>query len=99
MCPVAQSEPSQLRRHTDSSLSSDLGQINEFADSLVLAEEDRLEAGDNYGSEDQDVEPVVVKRRGPICYYVMNLAKYGELYRLVEMNDRFSEPLVRYLFK
>ena len=29
----------------------------------------------------------------------MNFAKYGELYRLVEMNERLSEPLVRYLFK
>lgn len=28
----------------------------------------------------------------------MKLAEYGELYRLVEMNDRLSEELVRYLF-
>ena len=28
----------------------------------------------------------------------MNLAKYGDLYRLVEYNDRFSEGLVRNLF-
>ena len=29
----------------------------------------------------------------------MNFAKYGELYRLIEINDHLSEPLVRYLFK
>ena len=63
-----------------------------------MAEEDRLEAGNGYGSE-EDAEPIVVKRTGPICYYVMNFAKYGELYRLVEINERLSEPLVRYLFK
>jgi hypothetical protein len=28
----------------------------------------------------------------------MKLAEYGELYRLVEMNDRLSEELVQYLF-
>jgi serine/threonine protein kinase len=28
----------------------------------------------------------------------MKLAEYGELYRLVEMNDRLSEDLVQYLF-
>jgi len=69
-------------------------------DSSLLAEEDRLEAGRrySYGSE-EDVQAEVIKRRGPICYYVMNFAKYGELYRLVEINERLSEPLVRYLFK
>lgn len=36
-----------------------------------MAEEDRLEARRSYGSE-VDNEPVVVKRRGPICYFVMN---------------------------
>jgi serine/threonine protein kinase len=28
----------------------------------------------------------------------MKLAEYGELYRLIEMNNRFSEELVQYLF-
>ena len=40
----------------------------------------------------------MLKRQGPICYYVMNLAKYGDLFRLVEYNERFSEGLVRNLF-
>ena len=40
----------------------------------------------------------MLKRQGPICYYVINLAKYGDLFRLVEYNERFSEGLVRNLF-
>ena len=65
----------------------------------ALAEEDRLEARRSYSSED-DHETTIVKRKGPICYFVMNFAKYGELFRLVEINsERFTEPVVRYLFK
>ena len=44
-------------------------------------------------------EPQVLKRWGPVCYYVMNLAQYGDLYRLVEYNEKFSEGLVRHLFQ
>jgi serine/threonine protein kinase len=40
----------------------------------------------------------LIRRRGQVCYYVMKLAEYGELYRLVEMNERLSEELVQYLF-
>ena len=66
---------------------------------ISLAEEDQLErASGSYYSENVGDEPQVLKRQGPICYYVMNLAKYGDLYRLVEYNDRFSEGLVRHLF-
>lgn len=43
-------------------------------------------------------QTVHIKRQGQICYYVMKLAEYGELYRLVEMNQRLSEDLVQYLF-
>ena len=70
-----------------------------------MAEEDRLEDGlesdvsDSYHSEDIIDEPQVLKRQGSICYYVMNLAKYGDLYRLVEYNERLSESLVRHLFQ
>ena len=70
---------------------------------ISFAEEDRLDS-DRYSpescqSEDiNDIEVQVIKRQHPICYYVMHLAKYGDLYRLVECNDRFSENLVRNLF-
>lgn len=71
-------------------------------DLISLAEEDRLESvrknSDSYHSEDIADEPLVLKRQGPICYYVMNLAKHGDLFRLVEYNERFSEGLVRNLF-
>lgn len=40
----------------------------------------------------------MLKRKGPVCYYVMKLAEYGEMYRLIEMNERLSDDLVRYLF-
>jgi serine/threonine protein kinase len=40
----------------------------------------------------------VLKRRDKICYYVMKLAEYGELYRIIELNERLSEDLVRHLF-
>jgi len=96
-----------LRRGTDSSSNgSDL--VSRQLNSLVqasscdgMAEEDRLEARRSYGSDDHaSEEPVVIKRRGPICYFVMNFAKYGELFRLVEINsERLSEPAVRYLFR
>jgi len=107
LCPASQSEESLLRRNgTDSSsngseaVTRQINNVIPVNDSSLLAEEDRLEAVRrySYGSE-EDVEAEVIKRRGPICYYVMNFAKYGELYRLVEINERLSEPLVRYLFK
>lgn len=40
---------------------------------------------------------VVTKKTG-VCYYVMKLAEYGELYRFVEHTERFSEPLAKSLF-
>ena len=67
-----------------------------------MAEEDRLEARRSYGSEESPhpQEPVVVKKRGPICYFVMNAAKYGELFRLIDINQEpLSEPVGRYLFR
>jgi hypothetical protein len=40
----------------------------------------------------------IVKRKTSICYLVMKLAEYGELYRFVEHTDRFSEKLAKVLF-
>ena len=71
---------------------------------ISLAEEDRLEfdqrISESYHSEDvvEEAQPLVLKRQGPVCYYVMNLAKHGDLFRLVEYNERFSDGLVRHLF-
>ena len=112
MCPTTQSNQSLFeigkKRHTESSSSNTSETVtrqlrsvipSQSDDSLLLAEEDRLEAAAMASSNSQELEPVVVKRQGPICYYVMNFAKYGELFRLVEINERLSEDLVRYLFK
>ena len=41
----------------------------------------------------------IVKEKNMICYYVMSLAKYGEIYRLRDASEKFSDDLVRYLFK
>jgi serine/threonine protein kinase len=40
-----------------------------------------------------------VRRKENICYYVMKLAEYGELYRFIEHTDRFSERFARTLFQ
>jgi len=40
----------------------------------------------------------ILKRQTKVCYYVMKLAEYGELYRIIEINERFSEDLIRHLF-
>jgi len=39
-----------------------------------------------------------IKRKSRVCYYVMKLAEYGELYKFIEHTDRFSERLARNLF-
>jgi len=38
-----------------------------------------------------------VKRKTDVCYYVMKLAEYGELYSFIEHTDRFSEEMTRYI--
>lgn len=41
---------------------------------------------------------IVMKRKTNICYYVMKLASYGELFKLVQGTERFSENLSRSIF-
>lgn len=38
------------------------------------------------------------KKTFKVCYYVMKLAEYGELFRFIEHTDRFSERLARSIF-
>ena len=47
---------------------------------------------------DIEQEYVVIKRKEQLCYYVMKLAEYGEIYSFVEHTDRFDEPMTRYIF-
>jgi serine/threonine protein kinase len=42
-------------------------------------------------------EYLTVKRKTSLCYYVMKLAEYGELYSFIEHTDRFEERSVRYI--
>jgi len=41
----------------------------------------------------------IIKRKTHLCYYVMKLAEYGELYSFIEHTDRFDTNMTRYLFK
>jgi len=42
----------------------------------------------------------VTKKRSGICYYVMKLAEFGELYSFIEHNDvPFTEPMTRYILE
>ena len=43
-------------------------------------------------------EYLVVKRKTEVCYYVMKLAEYGELYSFIEHTERFDESMTRYIF-
>lgn len=61
-----------------------------------LSEEDRFDA---QFTDSYSCKPEVIKRTAPVCYYVMNFAEFGEVFRLVELNERLSESLVRFLFK
>jgi len=54
--------------------------------------------GTNYSNSDSSDTQQVLKKQTKICYYVMKLAEYGELYRLVDMNERLSEDLIRHFF-
>jgi serine/threonine protein kinase len=38
------------------------------------------------------------KRKQNVCYYVMKLAEFGELFQFIEHTDRFSEKLSKSLF-
>lgn len=40
---------------------------------------------------------ITSKRKTSLCYYVMKLAEYGELYSFIEHTDRFDEGMVRYI--
>ena len=40
----------------------------------------------------------IVKRKTNVCYCVLKLAGHGELYKIVECTDKFSESLTRSLF-
>lgn len=47
--------------------------------------------------EQREDEYLIVKRKSEVCYYVMKLAEYGELYSFIEHTDRFTEDMTRYI--
>jgi len=44
------------------------------------------------------METVIVKRKTNLCYCVLKLAGHGELYKMLENTDKFSEQMTRSLF-
>lgn len=44
-------------------------------------------------------EYLTVKRKVDLCYYVMKLAQYGDLYSFIEHSDRFDENATRYILQ
>ena len=47
--------------------------------------------------EQREDEYFIVKRKSEVCYYVMKLAEFGELYSFIEHTDRFTEDMTRYI--
>jgi serine/threonine protein kinase len=50
-------------------------------------------------NEQSPIEPRVIHKKVGICYCVMKLAEYGELFRFIEHSDRFSPQLSASLFR
>ncbi len=47
---------------------------------------------------EEEEEVTIVKRKTNICYCVLKLAAHGELYKMLECTEKFSEELTRSLF-
>jgi hypothetical protein len=50
------------------------------------------------GHEGTEEGQIVVKRKSNVCYIVLKLARHGELYKMLEHTDKFSDLLARSLF-
>jgi serine/threonine protein kinase len=64
--------------------------------SLISMQDCRI---DTFTSDRDDESSLILKRTDKICYCVLKLAENGELYKMIESTDRFSESLSRTLFK
>jgi serine/threonine protein kinase len=64
----------------------------------VSRELNKLMSEQSNASSDYSEGTSILKRQSKVCYYVMKLAEYGELYRIIETNERLSEDLIRHLF-
>ena len=52
----------------------------------------------NEGEAPEDPYIEKIRRKTGVCYYVMKLAQYGELFHFVERTDRFTERFARSLY-
>lgn len=41
---------------------------------------------------------MVIKRKSNVCYCVLKLARHGELFKILEHTEKFSDSLARSLF-
>ena len=53
--------------------------------------------GDAKPMSNSKLELLTLRRKNELCYYVMKLAEFGDLYSFVENSERFDESVVRYL--
>ena len=68
-----------------------------FLPSQEMMDKQSLDQIKEYIDESKADHYLTVKRKTSLCYYVMKLAEYGELYSFIEHTDRFDEPMVRYI--
>lgn len=65
--------------------------------SQQLAENQLGQQQKNEFVQKKEEDYCIVKRKTEVCYYVMKLAEYGELYSFIEHTERFSEDMTRYI--
>ena len=49
--------------------------------------------------DDNDENSMFIKRKTGVCYCVLKLARHGELFKILEHTDKFTDKLARSLFK
>ncbi|CDW84194.1 protein kinase domain containing protein [Stylonychia lemnae] len=53
----------------------------------------------NSKKEIDQEDNIIIKRKNKICYCVLKLVRYGELFQFLESTEKFSTLLSKYLFK
>lgn len=51
------------------------------------------------GDNEEKQEWLMIKQKTDICYYVMKLAYFGDVYSFIEHTDRINENLARYILR
>ena len=72
-------------------------EIRKASVDLSKIEEIRKQEQEEQQRYNDDDKPI--KKKSNICYAVFKLARYGELYKIIEKTDKFSPQLSGYIFK